>query len=305
MAASTEWLEKDYYQVLGVPETASEKEIQRAYRRLAREFHPDANPDVPGAEERFKEIAAAYDVVGDAEKRKEYDELRRLGPGVTSAGGPGGARFSTFRVEDLRGFDLGDLFGDLFGGAADDVGWATRPARGRDLEAELRLGFQKAVFGVTTEVRVGGEAVRVRVPPGVDDGQVIRLPGRGEAGLDGGPPGDLFVAVRVTPHSLFGRAGGNLTVTVPVTYPEAVLGAEVKVPTLDGPPVTVRIPPGTPSGRKLRVRGHGVPRARGGRGDLLVTVEVAVPARVGAEERRAVEALAEQMGGSPRAHLGV
>ncbi len=147
--------------------------------------------------------------------------------------------------------------------------------------------------------------VRVRVPAGVEDGQLIRLPGRGEPGRGGGPPGDLFVTVRVAPHPLFARTGRNLTLTVPITYPEAVLGAEVKVPTLDGAPVTVRIPPGTPSGRTFRVPGHGVPRPGGSRGDLLVTVEVAVPQHMGAKERKAVEALASAMERSPRAHLGV
>lgn len=369
MAVQTEWLEKDYYEVLGVPETASEKEIQRAYRRLARRYHPDANPGDPGAEERFKEISAAYDVLGDREKRKEYDELRRFGPAQTGGFGDGAGGFR------FGGFDLGDLFGDAFGGPV-RASRRRSATRGRDLEAELHLRFEQAVSGLTTEVhltsaatcptcggsgarpgtapvtcpvcqgrgqvseaqgffaishtcpRCGGRGqvvetpcdecrgagavraprrVKVRVPAGVDDGTLIRLPGRGEPGRNGGPPGDLFVVVRVSPHPLFGRRGDDLTLTVPVTYPEAVLGADVKVPTLDGPPVTVRVPPGTPSGRVLRVRGHGVPRRDGGRGDLLVTVEVAVPTRLSGKERKAVEALAKAMNGNanPRTHLGV
>lgn len=382
MPLQAEWLEKDYYKVLGVAETASDKEIQRAYRRLARQYHPDANPDNPQAEERFKEISAAYDVLGDAGKRKEYDEVRRLGP--LGAGFPpgGNAQGFTYRTGNGGGFDLGDLggagdlgdvFGDLFGGRRRGRARPTGAQRDGDLEAELHLGFEEAVFGTTTEVHVtsdvacdtcggsgarpgtlpatcttcGGEGVvaesqgffslaracptcggrgqvvtepcggcagrgtqrngrkvRVRVPAGVEDGQLIHLPGRGQPGRHGGPAGDLFVAVRVAPHPLFTRAGRNLAVTVPVTYPEAVLGAEVKVPTLDRAPVTVRIPPGTPSGRTLRVRGHGVPGPRG-RGDLLVTVEVAVPTTVGARERAAVEALAQAMDATPRAHLGV
>jgi molecular chaperone DnaJ len=377
VAVQTEWLEKDYYKVLGVPETASEKEIQRAYRRLARQYHPDANPNDRDAEERFKEISAAYDVLGDADKRKEYDELRRLGPMAGGFGGGAGFPGGTggFRVDGM-GFDLGDLFGDVFGGPTRTAGRRRAAARGRDLEAELRLTFEEAVAGLTTDVHLTSEAtcatcggsgarpgtspvicpacqgqgqvsetqgffaisqtcrrcrgrgqvvetpcddcrgagvvrkprqVKVRVPAGVDDGTLIRLPGRGEPGRNGGPPGDLFVVVRVSPHKLFGRRGDDLTLTVPVTYPEAVLGAEVKVPTLDGAPVTVRVPPGTPSGRVLRMRGHGVPRRGGGRGDLLVTVEVAVPTHVSAKERKAVEALAKSMNGNanPRTHLGV
>ena len=385
MAVQTEWLEKDYYKVLGVAETASEKEIQRAYRKLARQYHPDANPNSPEAEERFKEISAAYDVLGDAEKRKDYDELRRLGPMAAGFGGgnaPGGS--GGIRVEDLGGFDLGDLFGDVFagrGGAGPGGGRARSAAvRGRDLEAELHLDFEQAVYGLTTEVHVTSEVtcstcngsgakpgtqpvtcpacagrgqvsetqgffaiaqtcrrcrgrgqvvetpcetcrgagverksrqVKVRVPAGVDDGQLIRLPGRGEPGRNGGPSGDLFVVVWVAPHPIFGREGPNLTLRLPVTYPEAVLGAEVKVPTLEGAPVTVKIPPGTPSGRVLRVRGQGVPRPKGGRGDLLVTVDVVVPRHPSAKERKAVEALAKAMdgngngNGNQRAHLGV
>lgn len=370
MAVQSEWLEKDYYSVLGLSETASDKEIQRAYRRLARTYHPDTNPDNAEAEERFKEISAAYDVLGDADKRKEYDEIRRLGPAAGGFGPTGGSQGFTFRTGEGEGFDfdLGDLFGEAFGGARRTRMRATAAQRGRDLEAELQLGFEQAVFGVTTDVHLttdvacttcggsgarsgttpttcvacGGSGVvaeshglfsmsrpcpacagrgqvitdpcadcagrgmqrtprrvRVRVPAGVEHGQLIRLPGRGGAGRNGGPPGDLFVTVLVGDHPVFGRSGRNLTVTVPVTYPEAVLGAEVKVPTLDGAPVTVRIPPGTPSGRTLRVRGQGVPRPRGGRGDLLVTVEVAVPKHVGADERKAVEVLARAMQGTP------
>ena len=377
MPAQAEWLDTDFYEVLGVPQTASDKEIQRAYRRLARTTHPDANRDDPQAEERFKSISAAYDVLGDPEKRKEYDELRRLGPaamGPTGAGGP-----FRVRVEDLGGFEdlggrgdvFGDLFGDLFGARTGRPRSAAR--RGRDLEAELALSFEEAARGVTTEVHVTGEVrcascdgtgagpgtartkcplcggagvvaqaqgrfslrqacagcdgtgtvatdpcptcrgvgalrqprqVRVRVPSGVDDGQRIRLPERGDSGRDGGPPGDLYVTVRVAPHRLFGRRGRDLTLAVPISYPEAVLGAEIPVPTLDGPPVTVRIPPGTPSGRALRVRGHGI-RTAGGTGDLLVSVEVEVPDHLDDRERMAVRALADAMRRNPRAHLGV
>lgn len=380
MAVQAEWLEKDYYEVLGVAEGATAKDIQRAYRRLARQYHPDANPGDRHAEERFKEVAASYDVLGDAEKRKEYDELRRLGPMATGFGppGPGAGRgsfagFGGFRVDDDLGFGAGDL-GDLFGGAFGRARRQARPTatRGRDLEAELHIDLVDAVAGLTTEIPVtsevecvtcggngarpgttpttcpacGGQGqltqsqgvfairqacpacggrgqvvtdpcqdcggtgaqhrarrVKVRVPAGIDDGQLVRLASRGEPGRNGGPPGDLFVVVRVEPHPTFGRQGADLTLRLPVTYPEAVLGAEVKVPTLDAAPVTVRIPPGTPSGRALRVRGRGIPRPGGGRGDLIVTVEVAVPTRLDAATRRAVEALATALPDGVRAHL--
>lgn len=373
MTVQAEWLDTDLYQVLEVPETASDKEIQRAYRRLARTHHPDANPGNPEAEERFKKISAAYDVLGDPQKRKEYDELRRLGPAAGQAGAGGPFRV---RVDDLGGFDdlggLGDLFGSFVSGHRQRRS-RTAARRGRDLEAELALSFEEAALGVTTEVHVTSEVscptcdgsgaragtgrttcalcggagviaqsqgvfalrqpcpgcdgqgtvasdpcptcrgrgmvrqprqVRVRIPSGVEDGSRIRLPERGEPGRAGAPPGDLYVTVRVAPHRLFGRRGRDLTVTVPITYPEAVLGAEVPVPTLDGPPVTVRIPPGTASGRTLRVRGYGI-NGEGRTGDLLVTVEVWVPDHVDGAERDAVRALGESMRRNPRAHLGV
>lgn len=372
MAPQREWFEKDYYQVLGVPESATEREITRAYRKLAKQYHPDAHP---GSEERFKEISAAYEVLGDKDKRKEYDEVRRMGPvgNVFGGAGPGEGGFS-FRVDDL-----GDLFGGLFGRSG-RAGRGARggragfgPQRGADLEAELHLSFLEAVEGVTTTVNVTSDApchtcggsgaapgtspvvcpqckgrgvveedqgpfsfsqacptcngrgfkvetpcrtcrgsgverrsrqVKVRIPPGVEDGQRIRLKGRGAAGRENGPPGDLYVTVRVASHPLFGRKGKNLTLTVPVTFPEAALGSTIKVPTL-GDPVTLRVPAGTKSGRTFRVKGRGVPTP-GNPGDLLVTVDVNVPKKLSDAEREAVEALASASDGeSPRAYLGV
>lgn len=364
--APQEWFTKDYYGVLGVPESATEKEITRAYRKLAKQYHPDANP---GSEERFKEISTAYDVLGDAAKRKQYDEIRRLGP-IGGAFGRGAADgFSqSFRVDDL-----GDLLGGIFGRATrrgDRT--ASGPRRGTDLEAELHLSFDDAIGGVTTVVNVasdvacnscngtgaapgtspvicsvcGGRGVRdenqglfsfsqpcracrgtgmrietpcptcagtgivhrprqvkVRVPAGVDDGQRIRLKGRGGVGLNGGPAGDLYVVVRVQAHDLFGRKGRHLTITVPVTFAEAALGATITVPTLNSP-VSLKVPAGTRSGQTFRVRGHGAPVASGA-GDLLVTVEVHVPATLTDEERDAIEALGAATTASPRRHLGV
>jgi molecular chaperone DnaJ len=373
VAPQREWFEKDYYKVLGVPETAPQKDITRAYRKLAKENHPDANP---GREERFKEISAAYDVLGDTDRRKEYDEVRRMGPMAGGfGGGPGGG--ASFRVEDLG--DLGDVFGGLFGrmrGGGGQRGGSPRgtgPQRGADLEAELHLSFEDAVHGVTTTVNLASEAtcsvcagvgaepgssprpcptcggagvlndnqgmfgfstpcttcsgrgriidkpchgcqgsgierrprtVKVRIPAGVQDGQRIRMKERGGPGRHGGPAGDLYVVAHVGGHALFGRKGRDLTLTVPVTFPEAALGADITVPTLEGAPVTLRIPAGTRSGRTFRVKGRGVPAGKG-HGDLLVTVEVAVPTRLSDAERRAVEELAAASDESPRAHLGV
>ncbi|HEY3842074.1 MAG TPA: molecular chaperone DnaJ [Acidimicrobiales bacterium] len=363
MAAQREWFEKDYYKVLGVVSTATDKEITRAYRKLAKQYHPDANP---GSEERFKEISAAYDVLGDPDKRKEYDEVRKHGPMTGGfGGGPGGG--GTFRMEDMG--DLGDLFGGLFGnrGRTQQRG----PQRGADMEAALHLSFQDAVHGVTTSVniptdvrcsnckgsgaapgtsthtcpRCGGtgslndnqglfslstvcpdcvgrgtlfdtpcpvcqgsgterrvRSIKVRIPAGVEDGQRIRVKGRGAPGQGMAPPGDLYVVVHVGKHALFGRTGRNLTITVPVTYPEAVLGTQVTVPTLDGK-VTLKVPAGTQSGKVLRVRGRGVPA--GGRngakpGDLLVKIEVVVPTELTDEQRAAVESLAAVTDDAPR-----
>ena len=362
MAPQREWFETDYYKVLGVSRDASEKEITRAYRKLAKQYHPDANP---GAEERFKEISAAYDVLGDATKRKEYDDVRRLGPAAAGMGnGQGGFGF---RVEDL-----GDLFGSIFrqGQSRRRSYGAPMAQRGTDLDASLHLSFQEAIEGVVTSVNVtstvlcptcvgtgsrpgsmpiacpscGGRGVlndnqglfslsspcpecggrgtkvvdpcpscggtghqrrqrqvKVRVPAGVEDGQRIRLKGRGEPGRDGGPSGDLFVTVHVDPHPLFGRRGKDLTITVPITYPEAALGATITVPSL-GDPVTLKIPPGTKSGRTLRARGRGL-HSGGTMGDLLVTVEVVVPKHLNDAERKALEALKAATTASPRAHL--
>ncbi len=378
MAAQREWFEKDYYRILGVSDTATQKEIKSAYRKLSRQYHPDANPGDKAAEERFKEVSAAYDVVGDPEKRKEYDEVRRLGP--VGAGFPGGAGGGgSFRFEDVGDMGgLGDLLGGLFGrgrtrGGA-GPGRGAGPHRGQDLEAELHLAFEDAARGITTTVHLTSEAtcstcrgtgarpgtsphtcpqcegrgvldenqgffsfstpcprcggrgytvdepcptcqgtgiehrpreVKVRIPAGVEEGQRIRLRGKGSPGRNGGPAGDLYVTARVAAHRLFGRQGRDLTLIVPVTFPEAALGADITVPTLDGGTVTVRIPAGTRSGRRFRVKGRGVSTPKG-TGDLLVTVEVAVPQKLSASERKAVEALAAAGdGASPRAHLGV
>ena len=359
MAAQREWFEKDYYKTLGVSETATAKEITKAYRKLARELHPDKNPGNAEAEERFKAVSAAYDVLGDEAKRAEYDEVRRLGP--MGGGGPGGF---TFNMDDANASGLGDLLGQMFGrmggrggtGASSGVG----PRRGADVQAELTLDFVDAARGMSTTLHLTSDAqcstcngsgarpgttpklcpqcggrgviddnqglfsfstpcrrcggagtviedpcptcrgsgiekrareVQARIPAGVSDGQTIRLKGRGAPGRNGGPPGDLLVEVHVAPHPLFGRVGNDLTVRVPVTFADAALGADVTVPTLDGPPVTLRIKPGTQPGSRHRVRGRGI-AGKKATGDLIVTVDVVVPTSLSDAERSAIEQLA-------------
>ena len=379
-----EWFEKDYYAVLGVASDASDKDIARAYRKLAKQYHPDANPGDAAAEEKFKEISAAHDVLGDGAKRKEYDQVREMvasgaGPGGFGGGGfggPGGG-YQNVRFEEGDVGGLGDLLGNLFGGrggrgqrARGPVG----PQRGTDLETELHLDFLDAVHGVTTSVNITSEApcsvcggsgakpgtlpdicptcagsgavavdqgpfsfsqvcptcggrgtvvkdkckhckgrgvevrprtVKVRIPAGVDDGQRIRVKGRGTPGVNGGPPGDLYVVVHVEPHPIFGRSGkSDLTVKVPITFAEAALGAAVKVPTLESA-VTVKVAPGTQSGKTVRVRGKGIQRASGDPGALLVTFDVVVPTELDDEAKQAVEALATAMPSNPREFLGV
>ena len=359
-----EWFEKDFYKVLGVAENASEKEITKAYRKLARELHPDANPGDAAAEERFKAVSAAYDVIGDEDKRKSYDEVRRLGPMAGGFGGAAGAP-GGFNM------DIGDLLGGLFGrgggGGGRARGGASRGQKGADLEADLALDFEDAVNGIETTIHLTSEAscstcsgtgarpgttptacpscdgrgvqddnqgffsmsrpcstcsgrgsvvsdpcstcrgsgsevrprdVKVRIPAGVKSGQKIRLKGRGGPGRLGGEPGDLFVKVRVKDHPLFGRAGKDLTLDLPITFDEAVLGADISVPTIDGGTVRMRVPAGTPSGKTFRLRG------KGGAGDLLVTASIVVPDDLTPDQKSAIEAYAAASTDSPRAHLG-
>jgi molecular chaperone DnaJ len=372
-----DWAQKDFYEVLGVKKDASAAEIKKAYRKLARANHPDSNPGDTEKHDRFKQVAEAYDVVGDAEKRKKYDEMRSLyasGGGFRGGGGGGGG----FNLEDLLrertggGGGFGDMFGDLFGGARRQQ--ARRPVKGPDAETSATISFTDAMDGVTVSLRltsdaacpdcqgtggkpgtkphicpecegagfvvasVGGafsmnetcpmcggrqlvydelcptckgsgrgrsaRSIQARIPAGVKDGQKIRLRGKGGAGENGGPAGDLYVTVRVSPHRIFGRKGDNLTIDVPVSFDEAALGAEVKIPTLGGAPVTLKVPAGTPNGRTFRVRGKGARKSDGTHGDLLATVEVQVPAQLDASAREAVEAYRSATAGKPlRANL--
>ena len=284
MNATAEWLDVDFYDVLGVNSDATKKEIKSAYRKLARTAHPDANPDDPGAEARFSDIAKAYEVLSDNESRTEYDDLRTQQMHRRSPSSAGFDPWSSRSHQQSSFVDFNDLFGDYF------AEQQSRPRHGSDISASLGLDFVDAVQGLTTTLSVEGRSVKVRIPAGVKDQQTIRLAGKGAVGANGGPAGDLLIQIMVSTHATFGRADNNLTTTVPVRYEDAVLGAEVSVPTLDGPAVTVRIPAGSSNGQKLRVKGKGVPIA-GRPGDLLVTITIEVPESVSDEERALLENL--------------
>ncbi|MCW2844513.1 MAG: chaperone protein DnaJ, partial [Nocardioides sp.] len=379
-----DWATKDFYAELGVKKDATAEEIKKAYRKLARANHPDSHPGDTARHEKFKTVAEAYDVVGDAEKRVKYDEMRSLyGSGGGMRGGfpgAGGGAGGGFDLNDLLreraggGGGFGDMFGDLFGGTRGRTQQQRRPQKGADVETTATISFTDALDGVTISLRltsdapcpdcsgtggkpgtkphicpecegagyvvasVGGafsmnetcpacggrqlvyddpcptchgsgrgmsaRSIQARIPAGVKDGQRIRVRGKGAAGENGGPAGDLFVVVKVSPHRLFGRKGDNLTLDVPVSFDELALGADVKVPTLSGAPVTLKIPAGTPNGRTFRVRGRGAPKADGTSGDLLATVEVQVPAVLDDAAREAVLAYRDATAGKPlRANL--
>ncbi|MBF4768721.1 molecular chaperone DnaJ [Nocardioides agariphilus] len=364
-----DWATKDFYQVLGVGKNASSADIKKAYRKLAREHHPDSNPGDTKKHETFKSVAEAYDVLGDAEKREAYDTYRSQvasGPFPGGFGGGGGFRPpGGFDIDDvIRGHagGFGDIFGDFIGNAG-RRGSSTqnrpRPVRGNDVESTATIAFTDSIEGVTISLRLTSDAacqtcrgtggkpgtkphicstcegagfivsgvggafslnetcpacrgrqlvydepcptcggsgrgtsartIQARIPAGVKDGQRIRLKGKGGPGENSGPAGDLFVTVKVTPHRLFGRKDDNLTIEVPVSFDEAALGADVKIPTLGGAPVTLKIPAGTPNGRTFRVRGRGARKKDGTNGDLLATVQVHVPAVLSEQARQAVE----------------
>jgi DnaJ-class molecular chaperone len=297
--------EKDYYEILGVKKSASEEEIKKAYRTLAKKHHPDRNKGNKEAENKFKEISEAYAVLSDKEKRAQYD---RLGREAFSFGGGGqnpfaGFDFSQFTAggrrprTSTRGGSSGftDIFSDLFGGAA---GFEEMPARGNDINAELTIGFREAVTGATMDLTVNGSHIKVKIPEGIADGQTIRLRGKGTPGAMGGPPGDLNVLVHVKPHTFFERRGDDIYIDLPVTVGEAVRGAEIEVPTIHGP-VRARIPAGTQGGQTFRLSGKGV-KKKGGHGDHYYRVEIVVPRDVPAD---AVEKIESQYRENPRANL--
>ncbi|MDC1389596.1 J domain-containing protein [Acidimicrobiales bacterium] len=280
MQATAEWLDTDYYEVLGVRSDATTKQIKSAYRKLARTAHPDANPDDPTAEQRFSDIAKAYEVLSDPDRRPEYDEVRSRPRG--SHFGEQGYRPEGFghRSTSAQDFDMADLF-DLFGAQAQPGQRPTTnwPLRGRDLTASLRLDFESAINGLTQSLELDVRNVKTRIPAGVQDGQTIRLAGKGGAEANGGPSGDLFIEIAVDKHPVFGRSGRNLTVTVPISYADAALGGEMRVPTLDGAFVTIKVPAGTQVGKTFRVPGRGVPHPTKP-GNLLASVTITVPTSV-------------------------
>ena len=341
---SQDWMEKDFYAILGVPKDVDEKTLKKTYRKLAREWHPDSKPGDAAAEQKFKDIGEAYAVLSDPEQRKQYDAVRAMGGGARfTAGGPGGAGGAGFEdvfaqmfggggggAQNVRfttggggGIDLEDLLGAFGGGGGFQPGGGQgfpgggqgfpggfgqrgqRMPRGQDVEARTAIDFRAAATGDTVTLsKPDGGRITTRIPAGVKDGQKIRLRGKGmPSPVQGGEPGDMILHVTVRPHPVFGRDGDNLTVDLPVTFSEAALGATVTVPTLDGSTVKVRIAPGTPSGRVLRVKGRGI-ETKKGTADLLVKVLVVVPQRLSDKAREAVEVLRDEDATSdPRAEL--
>ena len=282
--ASQDWIEKDFYKILGVSKDVSDADLKKAYRKLAKDFHPDRNPGNASAEARFKDISEAYDVLSDPNQRREYDAVRAMG---------GGARFS---AGGQGGFE--DVFSNLFGGGFGSQGFpggfngfpggGFGPQRGADLSATSTINFIDSIHGTQLKLGVHGDSVNVKVPAGIQDGQKLKVRGKGQPSPNGGPAGDLVVTIKVKPHPVFSRDGDNIRVTVPVTFAEAALGATIQVPVLGGEPVKLKVAPGTPNGRTLRVKGKGVQHGQR-QGDLLATIEVAVPAHLTDKAKQLLE----------------
>jgi molecular chaperone DnaJ len=285
--AAKDLYEKDYYQILGVTKSADGAAIKKQYRKLARELHPDKTKGDKKLEDRFKAVSEAYDILSDDKKRREYDDAReayksgRINPNMQGGQGFNGGDFT-----DMFG-PGGDIFSTLFGGA--------RQRHGADLQTETAILFKDSIYGTELNLRLqpqGSAAMNIttRVPAGIKDGAKIKIKGRGAPGAAG--PGDLYVTVHVTPHPIFSRKDENIHLSLPVTFAEAALGADIKVPTLEGDEVTVRIAPGTPSGRTLRVKGRGVKKGTHV-GDLMITIDVRVPQRVDGAAKKAIEEFAQ------------
>ena len=294
--ASQDWFEKDFYKVLGVSKDVTEAELKKVYRKLARQFHPDSNPDDAKAEARFKEISEAYSVLSDKQQRAEYDQVRAMGSGARFTGGPGGGFTGGF-PGGSAGFE--DVFSNLFGGAGGGgfggFGGFGGPQRGQDLSHRATIDFIDSIKGTTLKLSFqSGGQVQVKIPAGIQDGQKVKVRGKGQPSPNGGEAGDLLVNVHVKPHPVFTRDGNNLRVTVPVTFVEAALGSTISVPTLGGEPVKLKVAPGTPNGRVLRVKGKGVELAKGV-GDLLATVEIAVPSHLSDKAKKALEEFNEHV----------
>jgi molecular chaperone DnaJ len=281
--ASQDWIEKDFYKILGVSKDVSDADLKKAYRKLAKDNHPDLHPGDAAAEARFKDISEAYDVLSDAEQRREYDAIRAMGGGARFQAGGQGAGFE-------------DVFSNLFGGGGFQGGGfpgfggfgGFGPQRGQDLSTTASINFIDSVNGTTVKLNLRNESVSVKVPAGIQDGQKLKVKGKGQPSPNGGPAGDLVVTIKVKPHAVFTRDGDNIRVSVPVTYAEATLGATIEVPVLGGEPVKLKVAPGTPNGRTLRVKGKGV-QFGSRQGDLLATVEVMVPGHLPAKAKKLLE----------------
>ena len=297
--AAKDLYEKDLYKILGVSKNDDAAAIKKAYRKLAKDLHPDKNKGDKKLEDRFKEVSEAYEVLSDDKKRAEYEEMRdAFTKGRVPRGGPqaGGGGFSAGGFEDIfGGGSQSDIFSTLFGGGN------RGPRRGQDLQTETTISFRDAIYGREITLRVNDQSITTRVPAGIKDGGKIKLKGRGASGQAG--PGDLFIIIHVTKHPVFTRDGNNLLMTLPVTFTEAALGGDISVPTLGGDDVVVRLAPGTPNGKVLRVKERGVKKDFQ-TGDLLITVEVQVPQRIDGKAKAALEEFAElTRADSPRAHL--
>lgn len=320
--ASQDWFDKDFYKTLGVSKDISDAELKKTYRKLARKYHPDSNPGDAAAEAKFKEISEAYSVLSDAEQRREYDEIRAMGSGARftapGGGGAGGFEdvFSRFGQGGGRQADFDDIFSMFnqgggsfgsgrFGQSSGGFRGFGGPQKGADVTARTTLDFVTAAQGETITLQAeDGKPFKIKVPAGVADGQKIRLRGRGRPSPDGGEPGDIVVQVTVRPHPVFTREGLNLRLTVPVTFTEATLGATIEVPTLGGETVKLRVAPGTPSGRVLRVKGRGIASAKKGTGDLLAELQVAVPTHLDEAAREALQRFHElEPTENPRAEM--
>lgn len=318
-----DWLQKDFYKVLGVSKDADEATIKKAYRKLARTWHPDQNKGNPEAEERFKEIGEAYTVLSNPEQRQQYDAIRAMGAGGFR-GGAGGGGAAGVNFEDIfgafgggnggnvrfstsgggAGINLDDIFGAFGGfGGAHGSPYQQAPQKGEDLHASTRITLKQSLSGVNIKLAVSGKPMTVKVPKGIKDGQSVRLRGKGKASINGGSAGDLIVTIHVDEDPVYSREGNDLRMTLPVTFAEATLGANVELPLIDGSTVTVKVPAGSDSGRTLRLKGRGVATKKG-TGDLLATISVVVPKDLTPEQLDSIKSLADSLDQSdPRAEL--
>ena len=299
--ASQDWIEKDFYKILGVSKDVSDAELKKVYRKLAKENHPDLHPGDAKAEAKFKDISEAYDVLSDKKQREEYDAIRAMGGGARfQAGGHGAGGFEDVFSNLFGGGFQGQGFPGGFGGFG---GGGFGPQRGADLTSTSTVDLIDSIKGTTLKINVGSETVNLKVPAGIQDGQKLKVAGKGQASPNGGPKGDLVVTIKVRKHPVFTRDGDNVRVTVPVTIAEAILGATIQVPLLGESPVKLKVSPGTPNGRTLRVKGKGVQKP-GKEGDLLATVEIAVPAHVSDKAKEFIEKFNSELPDEdPRADL--